>query len=365
MSLRKKAQTIDKSKIRSGQVLEMSYTDVKDVSKTSMVLVIDPNYNGKMHAIKLINFVEEDLINLIKDIRSTGESRGALIEYQPTVLYEKFINSKYTGRRNYRTYNIENISAVKRITVGQDAPGSKKIRLDNGSVLYGVVHGQYVEIAFSEYDLFATELESVGNKTFHEGPDGLGHEDVVKELMRITVGTELVGTSWEPPKESIVDLAKIGSLVAGWWNETFDADGRGQGFINLKSEWNKWGFSLTTSIGDAFAVAMGSSYNTIIDNFTGYEEFGRYSKFDFLATLTQRAFDDKGNPTEALYDFNQAGHDQVFPEDQDPPLPPGKLKAVEQEFNLARDKYLLEKMRRDRGVYFAGSGHIDNIRKLL
>jgi hypothetical protein len=99
-----------------------------------------------------------------------------------------------------------------------------------------------------------------------------------------------------------------------------------------------------------------------MSGFTDYSERGRYSKEDFLNTLNTRGFDDSGNVTDALKDFNAAGHDQVFPEDNN--LPFGSLKKGEQAFNRYRDEHLVNTMKTTRGIYFAGFGHLDNLRKM-
>lgn len=370
MALRKKAQTISADKIRSGQVLEIQYDD-----DTDLILVIDPNAKvvttspqgraNKLHAIKLkeAGLVDADLIELIKEIRSLGKNAS------PEQLYNRFINSKYkTSARSYRTYTPSKIEGIMRITVGQDAPGTNKIKLSNGSVLYGVVHGQHVQLRNTEEEqnTFIAELDNVGGTTFYEGLEG--HEEITTELLHMLYNkSSIQAESWEPSIDTIMnksDNAAIGNLVAGWWNQsiTQDSDGGKTAINNIKSVWSKTGVSFDSTIGEAFRAATGRYYDIILDNFTSYSDRGRYSTEEFVATLSQRGFNG-GVPTEALRDFNAAGHDQVFPEDNK--LRPGPLKKTEQEFNLLRDEHLLNMMRTVRGMYFAGDGHIDNIKKLI
>jgi hypothetical protein len=237
------------------------------------------------------------------------------------------------------------------------AKTTNKIKIGD-SVLYGVVHGEYVQIKDTDRAILESELKKVNGVTFYEGPKG--HEPIVQKLLD-TFGIDISSESWEPNDNELTGNARIGKLVAGWWNQTLEDK---VGLINLKDEWNRTNLPLTAKIGDVFKQSVGEKeFNFIINNFTDYSDKGRYSTKDFTDALNQVGFDEKGNPTEALETFNLAGHDQVFPEDNG--LPTGKLKSIEVAFNLFRDKYLINKMKQIPGIYFVGEGHISNIKKLL
>jgi hypothetical protein len=361
MALLQEEKTVSLNTVRTGQVLKITYDGDED-----LILVVDPNAKtvidtsqgrkNKLHAIKLQQLVETDLAELISMVRS-------IRNVNPRLIYDMFKSSPYAdGKRNYRTYTREKIGkAIKRVTVGQASDGTNKIQIGK-SILYGAIHGSHIELSVNDYDTFAEELKSRNYFTFFEGPS---HEPITKELFSLclprTEVSQIISKakSWEPPENKFTDNSAIGRLVAGWWNQTFDD---AVGLENLKNEWMKTGVSLDKTIKEAFSKSVGNLYQTILDNFTGYEAYGRYSKQAFLNTLGERAFDDAGNFTDALYDFNQAGHDQVFPEDNN--LPYGKLKESEQSFNKERDLHLIEEMKTTAGVYFAGSGHLDNLRKM-
>lgn len=358
MALIKSKKSITLSDIKAGQVLEIKYDGDID-----LILVVDPDAQtvtstsqgraGKLHAIKLKQLVETDLINLIKIIRS-------IKNVNPRLIYDTFKISPYVdGKRNYRTYTREKIGDISKVIVGQTSKGTNKIKIGN-SILYGVVHGNHVEVSVEDYDTFGEELNRIGN-TFYEG--STGHELVTQQLMELTIGKVLSGKSWEP--ESIPDSGKIGEAVAGWWNQsiTEDNDGGVIAITNIRDAWTKTGLGFDVTIGQAFKASVRDLYSSILKGFKSYNQYGRYSKTNFLNTLNQRGFDDNGNATEALKDFNSAGHDQVFPEDNN--LPPGPLKKGEQAFNLYRDEHLINLMETQTGIYFSGSGHLDNIHKIL
>ena len=231
---------------------------------------------------------------------------------------------------------------------------TNKIKIGN-SVLYGVVHGERVQIKDTDRSVLKQELESVNGVTFYEGPKG--HEPIVQKLLD-TFGLDISSESWEPNDDELTGNARIGKLLAGWWNQTLEDK---VGLTNLKDAWTRTNLPLTAKIGDVFKKSVGENeFTFIIKNFTDYSDKGRYSTKDFIDSLNQSGFDEKGNPTEALKTFNLAGHDQVFPEDND--LPIGKLKKAEIEFNSFRDKHLINQMKQVSGIYFAGEGHISNIK---
>ncbi len=235
---------------------------------------------------------------------------------------------------------------------------TNKIRVGS-SILYGVVHGERVQIKEKDYKGLETELSAADGATFYEGP--IGHELVTKKLLKKFPTINITSTSWEPDEKLFTGKAKVGSAVAGWWNQTLED---AVGLENIKSAWKKTGLPTTSLIGDVFKTSVGQEvFDYIINNFTDYSKEGRYSKQDFINSLKQKGFDENGNPTEALETFNLAGHDQVFPKDND--LTPGKLKSSEQAFNLFRDKYLLNMMKKTPGVYFAGEDHITNIKNII
>jgi hypothetical protein len=361
MALIRARKSISLSEVKTGHVLEINYDGDDD-----LILVIDPNARdvantgagakgigqgraGKLHAIKLRQLVESDLADLISIVRT-------MKSVNPRLIYDIFKSSPYaSGRRNYRTYTREKINNITRISVGQPSRGTNKLQIKN-SILYGVNHGSHVEIRVDEYDTLARQLTAVNGLVYHEGTK---IEPVVKELIEL-LHPNIIMQSWEPPAKNFSNIAAAGELVAGWWNQTFDDE---VGFSNIKDAWVASGKPFTATIGEAFFASVGGNYQLILDNFTDYSTFGRYSKQDFLNTLNEKGFNADGSYTEALYDFNQAGHDQVFPEDSG--LPPGNLKSAEQAFNLERDNYIIHLMKNNNAVFFAGSGHLDNIRKLI
>jgi hypothetical protein len=249
------------------------------------------------------------------------------------------------------------LSLTKLILEIFDKNTTNKIKIGK-SVLYGVVHGEYVQVTKDQYSVFKQELQSVNGQTFYEGP--IGHEGITQQLLN-KMGIKISAKSWEPSDDMLTGTAKIGRLVAGWWNQTLDD---AVGLKNIKQEWERTGVSTSEPIEVAFKASVGNDvFEYLLNNFTDYSDKGRYSKEDFINALSQQAFNEDGSPTKALETFNLAGHDQVFPEDNN--LPPGKLKKVEQAFSIFRDKHLIDMMKNTPGVYFAGSGHLDTISNIF
>lgn len=390
MPLRKKARTISKDQIRSGQVLEIGYD-----GDTDLILVIDPKATtvsntgakeggvgqgrmGKLHAVKLreAGLSDDELIELIKEIRSLGRNAT------PEQIYNKFINSKYkTGGRSYRTYSPDKIAGIMRITVGQDALKTNKITIGN-SVLYGMNHGKHIELSIDDYDKFHDQLQSVGGQIFFEGPTGGDDLPIIEEVINsMYVGT-IKKASWEPPPEEFAkrgDFGKLGGIggtVAGWWNQWIrgDDDGGITATANIKSEWAKVDPSFSMTIGEVFGKSMGGNLSSLRSKWKTYNYGGNEytAEYVFGTLFSQRGWQG-GKPTRALEEFNEAGHFQVFPEDSawdtktkkfDGNYEEGELFEAQHAFNKIRDEYLIFKMETNPGIYFAGSGHLDNIRKM-
>jgi hypothetical protein len=387
MALIRSKKTIDKSQIKVGHVLEIEYDGDKD-----LILVIDPKAenvvdtsqgrSGKLHAIKLQNLVETDLADLIAMVRNLDNVNGRLI-------YDTFKSSPYsTGKRNYRTYTPEKIGVVNRISVGQNTSGTNKLIIGT-SILYGVEHGSHVQLAIDDYDVFTKELKSINN-TFYEGPTG--HESVTQELMKLAIAKILSGESWEPSTEQFNEIAiqlndaeglgNVGGNIAGWWNQWIrgDTDGGKTATNNIKSAWSKVDPTFETTIRDAFSRSV-RDISLIERKWKTYKYQGKTYDWSYVSGLLDRAgWNISGigekkvvTPTQALIEFNEAGHFQVFPEDNtwnmetkklDGYYEEGELFEVQSMFNKIRDIHLVNMMNTARGIYFAGSGHLDNLRNM-
>lgn len=365
MALRKKARTIPISDIRSGQVLEIKYDGDID-----LILVIDPKAKdtsptsqgrpNKLHAIKLANFVESDLINLISEIRSTGTSRGAVTNYDPYTLYKKFISSKYSVRRSYRTYTPSKITSAMRITVGQDAPGgTNKVQIGN-SVLYGVEHNQYVQISIDDYDTLEMELNRVNNQTFYEGLTG--HEDVTLEVIKAVIGTELVGESWDINMESGEDELRT---ILPLFGPAFEEGGKGI-FPNVQRKLSGKILTGNETLMQVLLMADGSGGWINNASETNIKKIISMARPDTQTQLNNYLY---GPYTkENFKKFHEIGQKYAFADYEDglgEYYKGADITQLQIVANKMRDERLINFMKTRSGIYFAGSSHLDNIRKMM
>lgn len=127
MAIRKRARTIGVADIRINQVLEIVYD-----GDTHLILVVDPiartvvntsqGRANKLHAIKLENFSDTELLELVTSVRSLGRGRTV----SGKTVYDLYKTSRFSaGSKNYRTYSLDKISNVKRITLGETTEPEK------------------------------------------------------------------------------------------------------------------------------------------------------------------------------------------------------------------------------------------------
>lgn len=365
MALRKKARTIPTSAIRSGQVLEITYDGDKD-----LILVIDPNAKetsstsqgrpNKLHAIKLANFLDSDLVNLISEIRSTGTSRGAVTSYDSYTLYKKFISSKYSVRRSYRTYTPSKITSAMRITVGQDVPGGTNKLIVGNSVLYGVEHAKCVQISVDDYDTLEMELNRVSNQTFYEGLTG--HEDVTREVIKAVVGTDLVGESWDINMESGEDELRT---ILPLFGPVFEERGTGI-FPNVQR--GLTGKTLTGNETLMQVLLMTDGSGGWINNAsqTNIKKIISMARPDTQTQLNNYLY--APYTKENFKNFHEIGQKYAFADyadELDEYYKGADITQLQMVANKMRDERLITFMKTRSGIYFAGSGHLDNIRKMM
>lgn len=353
MALRKKAQSIGKNQIRTGQVLEIQYTKVDGEKDTAMILVTDPEYDGKLHALKLTSLSETEMESLISDIRSVTRSNTE----NKTAIYDSLKNSPYAVIRPYRTYIKNNISSVKRITLGQpvDPPTIKYTK--GGSVLYGVTHGQYVNISQDDYEILYEELYKTSYNTYFEG--STGHEDVTQTLLKLLLGkVNYKKVSWEPPH--VPDLYLITELFGAegdvTWEQINDAvrdrnlDVSNKKLIEVVAETSVGGnyhwsdrkdrAYTVNEIQELLNVALGdtSLYNK------NFSEVSREEFIKFQQRMMIQAF--------AGYEGKRGEKFVNSPFET-------KQKAI----TSYRQNHLLSMMETKPGVYFAGFSHVEDLIK--
>lgn len=123
MAIRSTRRFVGKANLKSGMLVEFSYTKLKDNQKNNYVaLVIDPNKDNYMHALLIDDLTDFQLISLITKI---GESfvydpdkpDQPLTNLQTNESYNKYLSIK--DQRRYRTFLVNNISNLRQILIGE------------------------------------------------------------------------------------------------------------------------------------------------------------------------------------------------------------------------------------------------------
>ncbi len=84
-----------------GMVVEFVYENEKKYG-----LIVDPEWDGKMHTLKLDITNQKDLEELLLDLDRFSDYRDLLTKYQ---------SSKYAPERPYRTYTLKKVSNLREI----------------------------------------------------------------------------------------------------------------------------------------------------------------------------------------------------------------------------------------------------------
>lgn len=139
MSLRSERRYIGVDDIKSGMMVQFSYSKKSGGSDEYIVLVVDPKrQNERALEPQLHGFVIEELSDreLIEFFTSLGtvtkidytDRRASVVEGLNTdEAYAKFKSTKYVKERSYRTFNISGISRARQILVGSiDDENTKK-----------------------------------------------------------------------------------------------------------------------------------------------------------------------------------------------------------------------------------------------
>lgn len=92
---------VSRQKLRAGAVVQFTYD-----AEQKYALVLNPEWNGKMHALSLKSLSPEQLRMLL------GELKNLSTEQE---VYEKYKASTYTESRPYRTYTIAKISTLREV----------------------------------------------------------------------------------------------------------------------------------------------------------------------------------------------------------------------------------------------------------
>jgi hypothetical protein len=89
------------SEVEVGSVVEFIYD-----GKQKHAIVLNPEWNGKLHALRLRNIATQTLQQLLRLIGDNNDEKKILAEYK---------ESRYVKDRPYRTYTIDKISNIRKV----------------------------------------------------------------------------------------------------------------------------------------------------------------------------------------------------------------------------------------------------------
>jgi hypothetical protein len=366
MALIRARKTISLNEVKTGQVLEIQYD-----GDTDLILVVDPKATtvidtsqgrvGKLHAIKLRQLVESDLVDLISMVRSIST-------VNPRLIYDLFKSSPYAeGRRNYRTYTREKIgNDIKRISVGQSGEGTNSVRI-GPSILYGVVHGSHVKIAMDDYDSLESQLRYRKYVTFFEGSDS--HESVTQEVLKLCLSKNKLdevmskSKSWEPtidPRYS-AELYRVTELFGGEsdtiWGQIKDAVKERNISTNLKL------IDVLEATSGQSPVPKGSSF--MADKVTAKQ----IRDLVILSGVSDSLLDKKYSSIEQseFTSFHLEIQRRAFASYEGENYKQFVGSGIERKTTLIsriRQRNLYKLMRSTPAIYFAGDSHVDDMRKI-
>lgn len=102
---------VSRQRLRPGAVVQFTYD-----GEQKYAVVLNPEWQGKMHALSLNSLSPEQLKMLLAELER--------IEREEEI-YEKYKISTYTENRPYRTYTIQKMSALREVFL-KDIKENKK-----------------------------------------------------------------------------------------------------------------------------------------------------------------------------------------------------------------------------------------------
>jgi hypothetical protein len=90
-----------RTKLTPGVVVQFTYD-----GEQKYAVVLDPDWENKMHAVSLKNLSPDQLKNLLSELKGLNSREE---------IYSKYKTSQYTESRPYRTYIIKKISTLREI----------------------------------------------------------------------------------------------------------------------------------------------------------------------------------------------------------------------------------------------------------
>lgn len=113
---------ISKDKLTEGMIVKCRYTSQDQSGGEYILLVLDVNYKGQLHALSLNEFNSRTFINLAKTVGTSFISQPGIkndilklnLPGSPRTMYEGILKAKMGSKYNtsYRTLDIKKMSGI-------------------------------------------------------------------------------------------------------------------------------------------------------------------------------------------------------------------------------------------------------------
>lgn len=115
-------QFISRRNLTPGKVIQFTYD-----GEQKHAVVLDPEWNGKMHALSLKSVNLTSLSEIFKLIEDATDGR---------IIYSKLKTSRFIENRPYRTYLLKKVSALREVYV-RKIPINKASITTSSETMYG------------------------------------------------------------------------------------------------------------------------------------------------------------------------------------------------------------------------------------
>lgn len=99
-----------RTKLKPGTIVQFTYDN-----EQKYAMVLNPEWEGKMHALSLKSLSPDGLKNLLKELSE---------EDNADTIYSKYKTSVYTETRPYRTYTLSKVRSLREIYLKESKPVS-------------------------------------------------------------------------------------------------------------------------------------------------------------------------------------------------------------------------------------------------
>jgi hypothetical protein len=142
MALRGQRRYININDVKSGMMVQFTYSKKSGGTEEYVVLVIDPTRKNdhatepQLHGFTIKELSDNELIDFFNSLGSNktitaDDKRAPVVEsLNSDDAYAKFASSKYVSGRAYRTFNLSGISDVRQVLLGtvESKPTTRRTR---------------------------------------------------------------------------------------------------------------------------------------------------------------------------------------------------------------------------------------------